>query len=440
MSDSRDERKRKFLEAQKERQSKKNRNGGGGNSPQIKIPDYKYLYLKPNACQVFRMVGNPLEVRSLPTDPIMVERSVIVDDNGEYFTLIWSPDKDHPLNILRRKLCKFSYKEKDGSKKKEKVYDNEGCELLNRFLTNGKDNPNSMEQGWNPTRYVLANVIDRMDNWCKENNSTKVVSWKETPSKKGDGKFYYDPGMKISFYAEIFDVKCTEHSASFEDFDIVCRRFTEKTRPNTDTNFKIYHYEEKSAISKWGEADGVDYYSKIKQVDNLDDEDASFNRFPLENIPFVSLPTPMYVILAKVGSFIKSFDKKYGTNLYEKCVEMKGDELNNNAGKTEENSAKEHVDVDLPSGVEEKPEIKLTKKAVAKKTFTKDDLTEEMLELFPGLEDMSDEDLSLITNVDMDNQEIVWAVPLDSSCGNDACGEALPDAITKCPYCATKFQ
>jgi hypothetical protein len=204
-SESRESRKQRFLEAKAVREKEKKNKGNYSNTKTI-IPDYKYLYLKPNTCQVFRMVGNPLVVRKEITDPVQVDRSLIIDDEGNYFTLIWNMDKSHPLNLLKRKLTKYSY----GKEKKVKIYDNEGCELLRRFLTNGKEKPSSMEQGWSSTRYILANVIDRMDTWCVDNKSTKVFTWKETPAKE-EGKFYYEPGMKISFYNEIFDIKCSTY-------------------------------------------------------------------------------------------------------------------------------------------------------------------------------------------------------------------------------------
>jgi hypothetical protein len=443
--ESRDEKKKRFLEAQEIRRKKKS-NQGNYSGSKTKIPDYKYLFLKPNACQVFRMVGNPVEVRKELSDPMLVERSLIIDDAQEYFPLIWSNDPNHPLNVLRRKLVKYTYVKKDGSEKKVKVYDNQGCELLDRFLTNGKENPSSMEQGWNPGRYVLANVIDRMDSWCVDNKSTKVLAWKENPSKNDDGKMFYEPGMKISLYKEIFDVKCTTYG-DYEDFDLVIRRFTEKTRPSIDTNFSVFHPEEKTPIKKWGTDDKVDYYSHIKLTDYLDDADASLNRFPLEGIPFISLPTPVGIIMAKVGGFIKDYDKKYKANIWDMCVARKEEELealrNSDTQKSESVSVngtsfeKSEVDADLPSDPETRPVTRTPK--VIKHSLTRADLTPEILELFPNISGLLDEELALIDHVDIEEQEIVWNVTLDATCGDTKCEEPIPYALTNCPYCGSKF-
>jgi hypothetical protein len=438
-SESRESRKQRFLEAKAVREKEKKNKGNYSNTKTI-IPDYKYLYLKPNTCQVFRMVGNPLVVRKEITDPVQVDRSLIIDDEGNYFTLIWNMDKSHPLNLLKRKLTKYSY----GKEKKVKIYDNEGCELLRRFLTNGKEKPSSMEQGWSSTRYILANVIDRMDTWCVDNKSTKVFTWKETPAKE-EGKFYYEPGMKISFYNEIFDIKCSTYSANFEDFDLVSRRFTEKTRPNDSTNFVLYHPEEKTAIQKYGTDDGIDYYSHIKMTDYLDDEDESLNLFPLEDIPFISRPTPISVVMNKVGNFIKAFDKKYKMNIWEQCLELKGEELEKlrggitTEGNTEEDSI-EHIDADLPSEVQTPVTVTTPiQKVLKKKGFSKEDITSEMLKEFPFIKDLSLADYALITEINVENQEIVWNVPVNAECGNSDCGMDIPEDVATCPYCGTKF-
>jgi len=426
------ERKRLFLEAKAARERAEKERKSWGGSP-VDIPDFEYLTLEQNKCQVFRMVGDTIEMRNKPSDPLLVEKSIIQADDGSYFTCIWHPNKDWPFRNLVRKLAKYKY----DPKAKTKTYDNQGCEYLDRYLNNGKKEPSMYETGMAAKKYVLANVIDRMDSWCKDNKHTKLLAWSKTEK---EGKTFYEAGMTYGLYKHIFDNKCTSIGSHYEEVDFVVRRFDQKTRPSDDTYYLVMYEEEKRAIQNWSEKDKVDYMSYINKEDYLSDEELGYTRYDLEGIPFISQPTPIGVIMSKLGKFIKGIDAKYGWNLWEEFVEWKEKEVstkkeNEAIAETEKSEKPATIEVsDVPSPVEEKPvasqPVSKVKKAVSQ-------FTDEDFDTFAGLKNLPENERKHIVKVDSDEGEITFDIDADAQCGN--CGSDIPDSFTVCPYCAQKY-
>lgn len=427
----------RFEAAKKAREkAEKERKSSGFGGP-TEVPDFEYLELKQDSCQVFRMVGESIEMRKQPTDPILVERSIIKADDNSFFTCIWHPDKDWPLRVLARKLGKYKWEPKT----KTRIYENEGCEYLARYNTNGKEKASSFETGMAPKKFVLANVIDRMDDWCKENKHTKVIAW---DSSTKDDKTYYQPGMSYGLYKFIFDNKCTNIGSHFEEVDFLVRRFTEKTRPSDDTYYIVAYNEEKRVIENWSNKDKIDYLSYFSNESYLSDEEEAYERYSLENIPFISMPTPMGVVMNKLEKFIKGIDSKYGWNLWELCVEWKEKEIEaRNANKEKEETTKsaskkeeQEEQEELPSEVE-KPVTKMKKVAKEEKSEKTDTIPSEAYEMFEGLGKLSKEELSKVKSVDLDEMEITFSIPADVQC--PTCEKDFPESFDTCPFCGETF-
>lgn len=440
-----EERRKRFEEAKAARaKAEKERKSGGYGSP-TEVPDFEYLELKQNACQVFRMVGESIEMRKVPSDPLLVERSLIRADDDTYFNCVWHPNKDWPLRVLTRKLCKYKW----DAKTKTRTYDNDGCEFLTRYNTNGKEKSSSYETGMSPKKYVLANAIDRMDTWCKDNKHTKLIAWDSTQK---DDKTFYQAGMSYGLYKHIFDNKCTSIGAHYEEVDFLVRRFTEKTRPSSDTYYIVAYNEEKKVIENWSLKDKVDYMQYFSNEDYLTLEEQAYARYDLENIPFISMPTPMGVIMNKLEKFIKGIDKKYGWNLWELCVEWKEKEVAEMNAKKEEKKEEpienEEIEADtddLPSE-EEAPAIaeskapKLAKKPLVKKdeleSKSEKTFSQEDYDTFEGLSKLSSKDLALIDSVDSENMVISFKEKAEYEC--PSCSQDIPD-MDVCPYCGEVF-
>ena len=293
-------RKERYEKAKKAREAAEKSRGGYG-SP-VEIPDFEALVLKQDKCHVLRLVGEVPEARENPSDALMIERSFIRSDDGNYFTMIWHPDKDWPFRVLSRKLGKYKYVDK------KKVYENEDCELLHYYNTNGKENPSVFESGMSPSKFVLINAIDRMDDWCVKNNHTKMVAWdvNEVEDKK-----FYTWGIKSGLFKEIFDVKCTSIGAHYENVDLVVRRFSQKQKPADDVYYQVMYDEEKRVIQNWSDKDKVDYMSFINSNEDLSKEEMAYGRYSLEGIPFVSQPTPMSIIMNKMEKEVRRFKVDY---------------------------------------------------------------------------------------------------------------------------------
>ncbi len=441
-------RKERYEKAKKAREAAEKSRGGYG-SP-VEIPDFEALVLKQDKCHVLRLVGEVPEARENPSDALMIERSFIRSDDGNYFTMIWHPDKDWPFRVLSRKLGKYKYVDK------KKVYENEDCELLHYYNTNGKENPSVFESGMSPSKFVLINAIDRMDDWCVKNNHTKMVAWdvNEVEDKK-----FYTWGIKSGLFKEIFDVKCTSIGAHYENVDLVIRRFSQKQKPADDVYYQVMYDEEKRVIQNWSDKDKVDYMSFINSNEDLSKEEMAYGRYSLEGIPFVSQPTPMSIIMNKMEKFIKNVDKKYDWGIWEMMVEWKGKEMEAWKAKKAEQESEEpkktvtkavvpsseeenysEEDDDLPTEVEERVEPKETKveKTTKIAKVKKFEFTEEMFNTFEGLENCPDHIKKHITAVDTDEMTMTFDIDADAECGN--CGKDIPDEFDFCPFCGQDYR
>lgn len=430
----------RFELAKKAREKAKKESQNGGFS-RTEVPTFETVCLNPNKSHVIRLIGNAVEMSSAPTDPVVVNRSLIKDDSDNWFTLIWSDDMEHPMNKLK-KVVLGKYKWND--ELKTRIYDNKDIEVFKRFMTNGIDG-NPYNQGMMPQKYILFNCISRDDDWCKEHKHTKVLCWESKKVEK-DGKEVEYPtyGIKSSLYNKVWDEYCTIRNRHFEDFDILVRRLDKKTKIGENGYLVVNLAEEKSQIASWESKDGISYSSKMND-DYLTDEEKSYEKYVLKDIPFISKATPCGVILSHLSKFIKDVDKEFNTNLYDEFVEWKAKELEEskkasetkNEVKTSEpsfdNLPKVESEKDeLPSDVEEKT-IKV-KKLAKVETAKFDPMS--LVDVFPAIAEMSDEDKSLI--VGENNGELEFSVVADCSC--PSCENDIPDPITQCPYCGTKFE
>jgi hypothetical protein len=415
--------------------------GYGGN----KMPDITYLPLIQNKCQVFRMVGEIPALRKKPTDPLIVERSLIKGDSG-YITVVWSDDPDWPLRKIMRKVAKYNYEKET----KTKTYLNAGCELLHMITTNGSNNPKA--SGWAPQKYVLANVIDRMDNWCKENNHTKMIAWHK---KEDEGKTYYTAGINKGMFDVIYKETCTYANKLYNEFDLVIRRYDSNTRPNEKTNYVIFDGSaEASKINVWSKKDGIDYNSFVVEAMELSASELKYGMYELDSIPFISEVTPAGVILSKLGKFIKAVDEKYDMEVYDELVAMKEKEVEIWNKKREEADTKgshtgyssndDEEDADFDSTpevpvVEEKMSAPTKEKVKAKAPAVSSfDVSTLDADLFVGIPHLSAKDKEMIVGFDEDSGELKFDSSLEmAKCGE--CQRAMPDAMSFCPYCAEDY-
>lgn len=449
----------KFQEAKKKAEEAKNH----GDFPKENVPDFKTCILKKDTPKIIRLIGNSPLMREDPTDPIIVKRALVKTDDGGWATIIMSDDREHPVNKLWRTIIgKYKYDKEN----KVKTFDNKGKPSFERFIRNGKkvEECDAKEKGMMTDTFYLFNCIDKTDDWCKENKHTKLLCWDST-SKEVDGKTVEYPiyGIKPSLYNNVFDEQCTALNRMYDEFDVVVKRLSKKLG---DSWIQIFSPEEKSKISQIGlDADKV-------TMDYLTEEEENYERYKLEDIPFVSRPTPASYVNKILGKLIQQADIDFSTNLKEdfaewiekekkereaKKAETKETESSEDTSTEVESEEDEEVteettstetpsfdsmenveteesseDEELPSEVEE-PTPTVTKKVIKTAKF---DVTT-LYDKFPALKTMSEEDRKLIIGYNAETDEFKYSTDELATCPE--CGREIPDPWKSCS-CGVSFE
>lgn len=453
------ERLAKFQMAKKKAEEEKNSHSS---FPKEEMPEFECCVLNKEKPKIIRLIGNSPLMRENPTDPYIVKRSMCIDDNGKWSAVILSDDRDHPINKLFRTIVgKYKYNKEN----KIRTYDNAGKPSFERFMTNGKSKEqlSAYERGMQPDTYYMFNCIDKTDNWCKENKHTKLLCWDST-SKEVDGetRTYYTYGIKPSLYNEIFDIKCTNLNRMFDQFDVVVKRLKEKLG---DSYLTVCIPEEKTAISNMG----LDP-SKVS-MEYLTDEEENYERYVLEDIPFVTRPTSAMFFNRNFSKLIKQCDIDFGTNLqseFAEWIEKEKKEWESRKAETKEIESAEDTstevesedevteetpsfdsmetveteessDDELPSEIEEPtptaPIQKVSKVAKVAKVAKFDSMSLKNT-ILPFVDKLTDEERSHIVGINSDG-----SVKFDDETALcPQCNHEISDSINSaCPFCGVEF-
>ena len=400
-------------------------------------------------------------------DPLIVKRAFVKTDDDKWTTIILSDDRDNPVNKLWRTIIgKYTYDKEN----KTKIYANKGKPSFERFIRNGKKPEDCLasEKGMMTDTFYLFNCLDRTDSWCEENKHTKLLCWDST-TKEVDGKTVEYPtyGIKPSLYNNIFDEQCTALNRMYDEFDVVVKRLSKKLG---DSWIQVFSPEEKSKISQIG----LDP-NKVT-MNYLSEEEENYEKYKLEDIPFVSRPTSVGYVLRVLGKLIKACDLDFGTNLYEEFVEYAEKEKkewesrkaetketestedtsteveSENEEVTEETTStetpsfdsmenvetEESSDDELPSEVEEPtPTAPIQKVAKVAKVAKFDPMS--LVDKFPAIANMREEDRKLITGYNSETDKFTYSVDENDLCMCPSCERDIPDPWASC-VCGVSFQ
>lgn len=453
-----EERLAKFKMAKQKAEEEKNKHSS---FPKEEVPDFKVCVLNKDTPKIIRLIGNSPLMREIPSDPLIVKRSVCIDDNGNYTTVVLSDDRDHPINKLFRTIIgKYKYNKED----KTRIYDNKGIPSFERFIHNGKDPKDckASEKGMLPDTYYMFNCIDKTDDWCKKNKHTKLLCWDSNEKEvNGEKRTYYTYGIKSSLYNNIFDVLCTKLNRMYDQFDVVVKRLSKQLGNEWMT---ICNPEEKISIGNMG------LNPEKVSLDYLSEEEENYEKYCLENIPFVTKPTSCGYFLSAFSKLIKQADidfNKGEPKLYNEFVEWKAKEFEEikkkNAEKEEsektsevvaESEDEEVVEVeetetvqtfdtmedvaeeeDLPSEVEE-PVVETPKKVMKVAKVAKFDPMN-LIDKFPSITNMHEEDRKLIIGYDSQNDVFKYSTNDLATCPE--CGREIPDPWKSC-VCGVRFE
>ena len=367
--------------------------------------------------------------------------------------------------MWRTIIGKYTYDKEN----KTKIYANKGKPSFERFIRNGKKPEDCLasEKGMMTDTFYLFNCLDRTDDWCKENKHTKLLCWDST-TKEVDGKTVEYPtyGIKPSLYNNIFDEQCTALNRMYDEFDVVVKRLSKKLG---DSWIQVFSPEEKSKISQIG----LDP-NKVT-MNYLSEEEESYEKYKLEDIPFVSRPTSVGYVLRVLGKLIKACDLDFGTNLYEEFVEYAekekkewevkkaetketestedtSTEVESEDEITEETTSSETPsfdsmetvetessdDEELPSEVEEPTSTAPIQKVAKVAKVAKFDPMS-LVDKFPAIANMREEDRKLITGYNSETDKFTYSVDENSLCMCPSCERDIPDPWASC-VCGVSFE
>ena len=238
--------------AQQQQQQEEAKNNAG-NWGDFEKPET--IGLEDKKEKVVRILGNPLEVRSLPTDPkLLLQSYVAKDDKSGYFQLNWPvvekngkyvPDPDWIVTKFYNKVNEGKWeKYPDGQvdergkngKWKKFHQDTKIFQLVEYNAKEGEKYP----KNFYPSKRVVMNVIDRHDDWCKENKHSKLLTSKKSPFEitDDDGKkttiYYDDTGVPEMVWSSIM-YHC--NATSTLDIDLVITKKADEKKYIVFFNF-----------------------------------------------------------------------------------------------------------------------------------------------------------------------------------------------------------
>lgn len=428
---TREEELQQYLNARKKEKKRR-----GGNFPSTQAPEWEACVLEKDKTQVFRFLGKPYQIRKDPSDMLLVKKSFIVGDDGKSFPVIWSDDPAWPLRKLYNFITKYTWDQEANNGKGQKIFHNDGCPLLKQVLTNGRTNP--YETGWRWRDWVIANVIDRMDGWCKENKHSKVIAWDANDTGE---KIYYNYGMTSGMFKIVSDVLVTETGMMPHEFDLVVRRFSEPTANNV--YYKLFNgTKQKEAIKNLG------FGENIPIVDDLllSSEEQEYELYTLEDAPFLTQVTPLSVIEKKLGKFFKKVDKKYDTAFYEELLEEAEMETAEFLKKNNISSSKENIKTEVKT-TETNSDSKPTRSRKVNNSNSVEKKEKESVNFWTEIESNSDlkgipmlnnEEREEIIGYDSDSEELKFNSN-NQFAPCDDCGKSFPTNILTCPYCGKDY-
>lgn len=453
----------KFQEAKKKAEQAKSH----GDFPKEDVPDFTTCILYKDKPRIIRLIGNSPLMRESVYDPLIVKRAFVKTDDDKWTTIIMSDDREHPVNKLWRTIIgKYKYDKEN----KTKIFDNKGKPSFERFIRNGKKVEDCLasEKGMMTDTFYLFNCIDRTDNWCAENKHTKLLCWDST-TKEVDGKTVEYPtyGIKPSLYNNIFDEQCTALNRMYDEFDVVVKRLSKKLG---ESWIQIFSPEEKSKISQIG----LDP-NKVT-MNYLTEDEENYGKYKLEDIPFVSRPTSATYVNRVLNKLILQADIDFGTNLKEdfaEWIEKEKKEWEAKKAETKETESTEDTstevesedeevteettstetpnfdsmktvetesskDDELPSEVEEPtPTAPIQKVAKVAKVAKFDPMS--LVDKFPAIANMREEDRKLITGYNSETDKFTYSVDENSLCLCPNCNRDIPDPWTNC-VCGVSFE
>lgn len=432
----------KRLELEKEEQAKNEKKKSS-----LYVKDYEDIAWMgiTREPRVFRILGNPAEARLTNFDSKIVYWGKILHDNGKSFVNIYFPqndkfeiNKDWILYRLYEKINEskwIDYKEGDvidplrpRSTPKGYFANLHEHTLSHKRVTDNKKEGSNQFGHFYPKRRILMNVIDRMDDWCKENKHTKILTSNHSPfeitdevTKTKKTIYFNDVGMPNEFYKLLYS-QVLEFRASW-DLDI------------------ILHKEDKKYILRDGLEDKVPMNVKpLVNINPLTDEEKTYVQYDIDKL---FKDTGYYKLFNSFEKLFKQADLDLGTRFFEELKELYEDEKIQRDKERSENDKSVHpVSQEVsqsPRQVE--PEAKTE---VRRGTPNPEQVIESVgskLEKTPGWGSLSDNDKQEMTKYCTSIDGNKFSYKDGTSLIPCSCDKKInfPDSVWHCTMCSVEF-
>ena len=295
----------KKQEQKKEQEEAKNNQGWSG-----EFEDVVTVGLVKDKEIVGRIVGSPVENRTLPTDAKLILQSQIVKPDRKSYTKItwpmimkrgkWVPDPDWILTklydtVFKKRWVKFSegiLKDPDGKlyppdhktarlKDGMYVYDNARTKIYEEMDANTKTG-DLYPPKFDPSQRVVFNWIDRHDTCCKDNKHTKILTAKRNAYEKVSPEgvktvtYFSDTGIPGGLYDKIFeycsavgtmdnDLVITKIEKDYKVFDSTDLKFITPESAKLGVKTRISEEEKAYTLYDLDKLFAVSSYNKIKK-------------------------------------------------------------------------------------------------------------------------------------------------------------------------------
>lgn len=434
---------------------------------------FLYFGEKTRMEKVFRIYGNPLEMRKEPTDPKLVYFSRVVKDGGKSFTnIIWKTylndigvpelDENWILYRLYKKVMEADWrnytddekKERNDSKRGEYIPRHSGTKSFARINQNRRtqDTNTKIKVSFYPKKRVILNVIDRMDGWCVENKHSKVLMASGSPyeftNDKGEKvviNYVNDIGIPYLAYTLIFENVVKFHHGW--DIDVVAKATGELSHAyeiRDITENKISELSKK--VGKDGPMTAEELAYELYDIDKLYRE-ASYTKLYKNLIGLFKMVDADF----PGEKFTEELTQLYNEEAQKLLEEKKRREAE---GKAEESEG-EH-DVDAQEQDEQAPAPAPTPEPEAKQERKERPSREAKApeadhpKFFPNWNKIEQEDKDDIVNnlVHFVDDIPVWKEGVTTlPCENDKCcflgtkiRTILPSTVLNCPVCGVSFK
>lgn len=447
-----------YAAAMAKKDAERQANAGSG-SYQKEYEEVHYMRLETGKFGVCRILGAPVDYpdpnyQRKPYDFKEVVLCEIKGEDGKKYTLkLPVPSRNKNENHIVHRLYAEVAKKANVNGKSVAVYEEKFPDLFEAVSKTGykKEEGKSYQynSGLKGDRVVIFNVIDRTDNWCKDNKHTKLIC----RDVQEDGVSWAKPGLKSFGFLPRFNTLVAKYKKSHTKFDVAIMKTGLKDNPFELRNAS--YFKEKDCIEELTNNDGSLVDVDSISVDVLSPEELAYTPYDLDKL---FRPTAYRTINEKIGWIFKLADAKLGTHFTEELNALiekekeeyeawKAEHANNSAAETAQAAAETAAVTEALATAQaeaanasfddldpmNQPAQPMPRREAAK---TGD------FSLLPHYEELADDDKALIEGVTAGEKypTIQWKVCEETKglyvCD---CGLPTPKSFKSCPLCGTKF-